>query len=126
MIPITSVEVDVIEHSVLQAEKVRAKLLQLCHDKYFYDELFQTLDRKRRHGELLTPEEKQPLEQGLRALRDARKELANAWRTPYQTHLVGGLPGIEQLANITDLRARLSQCERLGRAFLERWRRHTG
>lgn len=63
MISITSVDVDAIEHSVLQAEKVRAKLLQLCQDKYLYDEVFQTFVRKRKRGEPLAPEEKQYLEQ---------------------------------------------------------------
>jgi hypothetical protein len=63
IIPIASVEVDAIEHSILQAEKVRAKLLELCKDKYFYDELFQTIGRKRTHGEPLAPEEERYLNQ---------------------------------------------------------------
>ncbi|MFH1373434.1 MAG: hypothetical protein ABII79_06550 [bacterium] len=74
----------------------------------------------------LPPEVASYLERCLSALRNARKDLPNAWKTAHQTRLVGSLPGIEQLVNITDLEARLCECERLAQVFLEKWRRFAG
>jgi hypothetical protein len=75
-----------------------------------------------REGDL-PPEVRAYVEEGLRALRSAREELPNAWKTAYQTRLVSGLPDIERLVDVADLEARLTECERLARAFLESWQR---